>query len=256
MGITKIEWTSTIAEDGTVTPGYSFNPWVGCTKVGPPCDNCYAESWAKRSGHPELWQGERRRTTEANWRLPIKWNAKAKAEGVRPRVFCASLADVFDNQVPTRWRDDLWFLIDSTPDLDWLLLTKRPQNIVKMLPDIRTGIRPRGDGWANVWLGATMANQEEYDRDRIKLFNAGDALGAMYTFASIEPMLGPVILDCNAPDWIICGGESGGHAREMDLRWARDLRDCSARFGRKFFFKQTTGKRAIPHDLMVREFPR
>lgn len=240
----KIEWC-----DDT------FNAWVGCTKVGPPCDHCYAESWAKRSGHPELWQGERRRTTAENWRKPIKWNAKAKAEG-RRRVFCSSLADVFDNQVPTRWRDDLWHLIDQTPELDWLLLTKRPQNIRKMLPDTRTGVKPWGAGWHNVWLGATCGDQAEYDRDWPKLC----AIDAKVRFISHEPSLGPIHnlheADGPPPHWVICGGESGSGARWMDPSWARGLHEACAIAGTKFFMKQMTGKKPIPPDLMVREFPR
>ena len=240
----KIEWCDC-----------TFNPWVGCTKVGPPCDHCYAESWAKRAGHPELWQGERRRTTAANWRLPIKWNAKAHAEGVRRRVFCASLADVFDNQVPARWRDDLWFLIDETPHVDWLLLTKRPQNIRKMLPDPRTGISSWGDGWPNVWLGATCANQAEYDRDWPHL----SAISAKIRFISYEPALGPLQIwsgaDGHLPNWVICGGESGPKGRYMPSMWAYDLIN-QCKFRRvKFFMKQMTGKKEIPLDLMVREFP-
>jgi protein gp37 len=143
----KIEWT-----DAT------FNPWVGCTKISPACDHCYAEGWAKRAGNPELWQGERRRTSVANWRMPVKLNAKAMAEGRRRRVFCASLADVFDNQVPAEWRADLWALIRATPMLDWQLLTKRPQNIARMLP------ANWGKGWPNVWLGTTVENQTEANR--------------------------------------------------------------------------------------------
>src|SRR5262245_18137233 len=120
----KIEWCH-----------HTFNAFVGCTKVSPACDHCYAEAWAKRAGHPELWAGERRRTSAENWKQPLKWDKAAARTGERHRVFCASLADVFDNQVPDVWRTDLWKLIDLTPNLDWLLLTKRPQNIAKMLPD-------------------------------------------------------------------------------------------------------------------------
>lgn len=132
-----IEWTD-----------HTFNPWVGCQKVSPGCDHCYAEGWSKRSGMVQ-WgpHGERKRTSEANWRKPIKW-AKAVGPGdKRPRVFCASLADVFDNRVPTQWRAELFNLIESTPGLDWLLLTKRPENIRKMLPD----------DWGNPRTGRTGA---------------------------------------------------------------------------------------------------
>lgn len=238
----KIEWTT-----------HTFNPWVGCAKVGPPCDNCYAEVWAKRSGHPELWQGERRRTAAENWNQPIKWNATAARLGVRHRVFCASLADVFDNQVPSRWRDDLWFRIEDTPHLDWLLLTKRPQNIKKMLPNPATGIRPWGGGWPNVWLGMTSGDQSEFDRDWPHL----SSIAAAVRFISYEPALGPLDMPAKPPypDWIICGGESGGKARLMDPKWARAMRDDCAMHAIPFFMKQMTKKAPIPHDLLVRQFP-
>jgi protein gp37 len=163
----KIEWCH-----------HTFNPWVGCTPVSRACDFCYAEAWAKRTGHPELWQGQRRRTTAANWREPLKWNRAAAAAGERHRVFCASLADVFDNQVPAQWREDLWGLIRETPSLDWLLLTKRPQNIAGMLPaQFDEGDR-WPERWPNVWLGTTVENQDEADR-RIPHLLAVPARGAV-----------------------------------------------------------------------------
>lgn len=241
----KIEWTT-----------HTFNPWVGCTKVSPACDHCYAESWAKRAGSPELWKGERRHTTDANWRKPLVWDRAAKAAGERHRVFCASLADVFDNQVPEAWRDQLWLLIKATPNLDWLLLTKRPQNIRKMLPKaVFTGRSWGADEWPNVWLGTTAENQGEYDRR---------FLGHLYDipvavrFISYEPALGPLDPSSVAgyrPDRLICGGESGGNARMMDPAWAREVRDICKRQGTAFFMKQMTGKKPIPSDLLVREFP-
>lgn len=124
---TSIEWAD-----------HTFNPWTGCTKVSHGCDGCFAESWAKRSGTVRWGVGEpRRRTTNANWRLPPKWNAQAEREGRRFRVFCASLADVFDNEVPQEWRDDLFRLIERTPRLDWLLLTKRVGNVAHQVGDVR-----------------------------------------------------------------------------------------------------------------------
>ena len=169
----KIEWT-----DAT------FNPWVGCTKISPACDNCYAEGWAKRSGSGELWQGARQRTSAENWRKPLAWNKKAAASGENRFVFCASLADVFDNQVPSDWRADLWPLIRATPALTWQLLTKRPQNIAKMLPP------DWGTGYANVWLGTTAENQDEADRRVPHLL----AVPAKVRFLSCEPLLGPLDL--------------------------------------------------------------
>lgn len=205
-----------------------------------------------RYGRVKWGAGEdRQRTSAANWKLPYRWDRQAMASGARPFVFCASLADVFDNEVDPLWRRDLFALIDDTPCLIWLLLTKRIGNVNKMTnPFEGNPALP-----SNAAIGITIANQEEYDRDRMKLWDAAIACDPFFTFASIEPMLGPVILDKHAPDWIICGGESGRGAREMDPQWARDLRDCSARFNRSFFMKQMTGKQPIPDDLMVRQFP-
>lgn len=232
---TKIEWTD-----------HTFNPWIGCTRVSPACDHCYAAELSNRYGWAEWGPGEaRRRTAASNWRNPLAWDRKAQANGNRPFVFCASLADVFDNEVDPQWRADLFALIRSTTNLVWLLLTKRIGNVRRMVD-----VMPR-----NVAIGATMANQDEYDRDRIKLMDVKREFDPVFTFASIEPMLGPVILDCNAPDWIICGGESGNSARFMDPQWARDLRDGASRFNRKFFMKQMTKKAEIPADLLIREFP-
>lgn len=215
---TKIEWAD-----------HTFNPWVGCTKVSAACDHCYAEGWAKRTGHPELWDGDRRRTTAGNWRQPLKWAKAARAAGTRPRVFCASLADVFDNQVPAEWRADLWDLIYQTPELDWLLLTKRPQNIEKMLPRY-------WDESPNVWFGTTVENQEEADRRIPSLL----AVRAAKRFLSCEPLLGPVNLTRlgGMLHWVIAGGESGPGARPMSIQWARSLRDQCQAAGVAFHFKQ------------------
>lgn len=242
----KIEWTD-----------HTFNPWVGCTKISPACDHCYAESWAKRTGNANLWAGERRRTTAENWRKPLKWNKDAEVEGVRRKVFCASLADVFDNQVPGGWRDDLWSLIKATPSLDWLLLTKRPQNIAKMLPVTSAWLVPLPWPWPNVWLGTTVENQDEMAKRRSHLLSVPAAVH----FLSCEPLLERIWLPAtdsywHSLDWVICGGESGGGARLMDEKWARSLRDECAEMNIAFFMKQMTGKKPIPPDLLVRQFPR
>ena len=226
---TKIEWAD-----------HTFNPWVGCTKVSPACDHCYAEGWAKRAGTPELWQGERRRTTEANWKQPLKWNQRHDEffaeHGRRQRVFCASLADVFDNQVSASWRMDLWSLIAQTTNLDWLLLTKRPQNIRKMLPP------DWSNGWSNVWLGTTVENQKEFERRYGHLAN----IPAVVRFLSMEPLLGAVNISMYTDrfemvpglHWVITGGESGPKARPLHPDWARSLRDQCQAAGVAFFFKQ------------------
>ncbi|MCW5320572.1 phage Gp37/Gp68 family protein [Verminephrobacter aporrectodeae subsp. tuberculatae] len=234
---TKIEWAH-----------HTFNPWLGCTKVSPACDHCYAEAWAKRSGMVQ-WGAhtERRRTSEHTWTQPIKWNAEAESLGVRARVFCASLADVFDNAVPTTWRMALFDLIARTPHIDWMLLTKRIGNVRKMCADDRPMfdmIRKR------VWLGATVCNQEEANRDIPRLL----AAPARQRFLSVEPLLGSVDVfsgitgellhtsgddyDPGAIDWVIVGGESGPGARPMHPAWVRSLRDQCRAAGVPFFFKQ------------------
>jgi protein gp37 len=262
---TKIEWAD-----------HTFNPWIGCTKVSPGCDHCYAEALAtNRLGVAWGQHADRRRTAESTWRQPLAWNRKAEREGRRYRVFCASLADVFDNQVPSRWREDLWHYIENTPHLDWLLLTKRPQNIEEMLPDARTGTKPWGAGWPNVWLGTTVENQAEANRRIPHLLS----VPAAKRFLSCEPLLGPVDLTriawpagddwprcdcikhsprldalagsvmcegcCEGPealsasiDWVISGGESGAGARPSHPDWHRSLREQCADAGVPFLFKQ------------------
>ncbi|MBD8051129.1 phage Gp37/Gp68 family protein [Limnohabitans radicicola] len=255
---TKIEWAD-----------HTFNPWVGCTKVSPACDHCYAEGWAKRSGMVQ-WgaHAQRRRTSDANWRQPTRWNADAKRLGIRYRVFCSSLADVFDSAVPAQWRIELMKLICETPHLDWLLLTKRIGNASAMLETSFRAVYHQREGWAdnipsNVWIGATICNQEEADRDIPKLL----AVPAARRFLSMEPLLGPVdlsqvqagsrVLDVlqgggfhethfeplpldHHPrvDWVIVGGESGHGARPMHPQWVRSLRDQCQAAAVPFFFKQ------------------
>lgn len=218
----------------------TWNPWIGCTKVSPACDNCYAaELMDTRYGRVTWGAGEDRvRTAPANWRKPLAWDRKAAADGARPFVFCASLADVFDNEVDPIWRRDLVKLIEATPQLVWLLLTKRIGNVLKMTdPMAGCPMLP-----PNVAIGATMANQEEYDRDRVKLAEVRRVVEPLFTFGSFEPLLGRIILDKNAPDWIIVGGESGRTPRPMDLDWARSLRRQSAELKRVFNFKQAGGR--------------
>jgi protein gp37 len=246
MENSKIEWTT-----------HTFNPWIGCTKVSPACDGCYAENlMANRYKRVEWGAGEdRQRTSVSNWRKPIAWDKEAKASGTRPYVFCASLADVFDNEVDEMWRYDLFKLIEATPNLIWLLLTKRIGNVIKMIDPARgCRILP-----PNAAVGATMANQPEYDRDRMKLWDVKENCGPLFTFGSFEPLLGRIILDRYAPDWIITGGETdqGSHkARDTDPDDFRYLRDQSAALGRAFFMKQMTRKAEIPADLLIRQWPR
>lgn len=282
---TNIEWADS-----------TFNPWTGCTKVGPGCDRCYAEARMDKRLHTVKWGPgqERKRTSLHNWRQPVLWNARAFVQcdtcgwrgekkslhacpvctggtctPVRRRVFCASLADVFDNEVPNVWRQHLMTLVADTPNLDWLFLTKRIGNAARMLLEasLHDGrlltahyYRPP----ANLWLGATIVNQAEADRDIPKLL----ATPAAVRFLSMEPLLGSVCLTELQPpgaervwidalrgsaaplagagssyrtsriDWVIAGGESGHGARPMHPDWVRSLRDQCAADGVPFLFKQ------------------
>lgn len=224
MGTTTgIEWTDS-----------TFNPWIGCTNISPGCDHCYAEAqnayrkWTEWGPH-----GDRRRTSAANWRKPREWNVDAarfqRKHSRRQRVFCASLADVFDNQAPAQWRADLFALIRECSAIDWQLLTKRPQNIAKMLP------ADWGGGYPNVWLGITTESQTYYDQ-RWRVLRE---IPARVRFISYEPAIGPLRLGVGVqPDWLISGGESGHHARVMCAAWARDVRDDCKRLGVAYFHKQ------------------
>jgi protein gp37 len=236
MGKTSIEWTRYQRADGSWAPGFTFNPWIGCTKVGPACDHCYAEDMmANRYRRVEWGAGEDRiRTSAANWREPLRWDRIAQADGTRPTVFCLSLGDIWDNEVDPLWRRQLFDLIERTPHLIWLLLSKRIGNAIKMCdPMAGNTCLPK-----NAALGATMVTQPEWDKDAQKLEEARDRLGALFSFASVEPMLGPIDARKYMPNWVICGGESGKHARPMHHQWARDIRDQCAAAGVPFFLKQ------------------
>jgi protein gp37 len=238
---TGISWT-----DAT------FNPWIGCAKVSPGCDHCYAEVSTPSRTMKIVWgpQEARKRTSAGNWNLPVRWNA-AHANffaqyGRRRRVFCASLADVFDNRADPQWREDLWTLVRATPHLDWLMLTKRIGNVAGLLP------ADWGDGYPNVWLGISIVNQDEADRDVPKLL----ATPAHMRWLSMEPLLGPVSFDgmfatvhnfrdrsnaLECIDWVVVGGESGANARQIPSGAVESLHDQCEAVGVPFFFKQWGG---------------
>lgn len=219
---------------------HTFNPWWGCTKISEACKYCYAEAWSKRSG-VKIWgpTAERRFFGKEHWREPIEWNKGAKKLNERRRVFCASMADILENRPDLDvWRARLWKLIEDTPWLDWLLLTKRPENFVKMVPWSNT--------WPpNVWIGTTVENQERATQ-RIPILLQ---YRAAIKFVSCEPLLGPVDLSqwlnhrnekqfCIGIDWVIAGGESGFNARPMHPIWGRTLRDQCVAAEVPFHFKQ------------------
>lgn len=257
---TNIAWT-----DAT------FNPVIGCMKVSSGCDHCYAEEMMDKRYHRVQWGqrktettepsvGNRVRTSDANWRQPHVWNKKAKIfqamHGHRQRVFCASLSDVFDNQWNPQDRTDLWELIKATPELDWLLLTKRPENIDRdgFLPD--DWERQPGNCYPNVWLGTTTEDQEAFD----KRWPILRRVPARVRFVSYEPAIGPLAMEMfdEKPDWLICGGETGQGHRSMKTHWAYNIMDECERFAIPFFMKQMSGTKKdsdIPSDLMIRQFP-
>ena len=281
MAETTIEWTASRLSDGRVLPGFTFNPWRGCTKVSQGCKHCYADTLSKRN--PSALgvsgpKGTRVVAAEAYWKLPLKWAAEARREGVRRKVFCASLADVFegDDTMPAEaWsgveeaRRRLWDLVERTKDeLDWLVLTKRPENVInhRLGPMVPNDWLYDHDGFPrNVWIGTSVENQEAADERIPHLLQ----VPASVRFLSCEPLLGPVDiswvgstpgvhhrpngfgkmgywgggarstrLDVSGLHWVIVGGESGHGARPMHPQWAQSLRDQCANAGVAFFFKQ------------------
>lgn len=258
---TLISWA-----DGT------FNPWKGCAKVSPACYLCYAKTGTERWGM-DLWGRNKPRevTSPAYWKQPLAWNRRAAASGRPFRVFCASWADVFEDHpdvVDARAR--LWDLIDRTPALTWMLLTKRPENIAGMVP--------WGQAWpANVWLGVSAENQRYADQRIAELV----VHQAAVRFISAEPCLGPIDLTripmpgaeregivwdvvnkvyglpgvwreplARGVDWVITGGESGRNARPTHPDWFRKLRNQCESAGVAYHHKQNGIFTADVPDLL------
>lgn len=236
----KISWTN-----------HTHNIAWHCVEVSEGCTNCYARTLAERYGF-NVWgkHADARRLSETYWKQPLKWEKRAASTGVRERVFCSSMADVFENHpVINEEREKLWRIIAATPHLDWLLLTKRPGNIKRFAP--------YGDTWPdNVWLGVSVENQQWANVRIPKLLE----IPARVKFLSCEPLLGPVNLTeayrrvqphdvAFDIQWVICGGESGPHHRSMELAWARALRDQCASAQIPYFYKQGSGS----HPGMYRE---
>lgn len=258
---------------------HTFNPWMGCQKVSHECDHCYADALTSGRMGLDVFGGrsKRKRTSLGLWKRPAKWNRESQHDattgeglGRVHRVFCASLADVFEDAPgPNAWRGDVWDKIRATPWLDYQLLTKRPELVAGMLPD------DWGQGWPNVWLGTSIGHRETVDRAGILA-----AVPAHAHFISYEPAIGPVFYETALPDievlrsqppgaptfrappnnawhdradvpeldltgieWLIAGGESGPGHRAMDLAWALEARWRSEEAGVAFFFKQISGAR-------------
>lgn len=233
---TKIAWTD-----------HTFNPWMGCFKVSQGCTHCYAEDLTSGRMGLDVFghdTSKRQRTSEQLWNRPRRWNTDAASgveghRGVGPHmVFCASLADVFEDAPgPNEWREDLWQLIRSTPYLDWQLLTKRPENIARMLPD--TWDYNKWGYWPNVWLGTSIEDNRVVERAEVL-----KAIPSIVHFVSYEPAIGPLDqLELDGIDWMIVGGESGPKYRKMDIQWALDMQIRCSFYPTAFFFKQNSAIR-------------
>ncbi len=217
----KIGWTR-----------HTYSPWWGCVKVSEACQNCYAETWSRRTGHKIWGPGSPRRFFgDSHWREPLAWNKAAIEAGDNPHVFCASMADVFEkNRSLDSERERLWDLIEQTRQLRWLLLTKRPENIRHLSRWGRSGDWPE-----NIWLGATVENQRWAETRLPHLLEHN----APVRFISAEPLLGPLNLEkFPGINWIITGGESSSSARPTPPSWFRNLRDYADSASIPFFFKQ------------------
>lgn len=307
MGATSISWTGTrlpfdlvlsrdVTLDGKVKllagkhptgemlPGFTHNSWLGCVRKSRACQSCYAEAFVKRVGytpdghhHLNIWgpakTTPRVRTSAANWKRPIKWNKIARDLGIRFKVFAHSLSDVGEDHPMVRpWRQDLFAMIDATPSLDWLLLTKRPETLADEWPEQWRRSQPH-----NVWAGVTAEDQECADERLPELLK----INARVHWSSHEPLVGPLNVErylkpgtiCECPadrrcdrEWIRCnaglrrlrwgigGGESGAGHETMELPWLVDLHRQYAAAGEAFFTKQDSGpypgrQGRIPDDI-------
>lgn len=231
---TKIQWCH-----------HTFNPWMGCTRVSPACDACYADAGSKRfaAQHKlKLWDdgSVRHITSDAYWKQPLAWDRKAGRENVRRRVFCASFADVFEDREELRKpRERLAQLIERTPNLDWMLLTKRPENMIRFAEPFWPRTWP-----LNVWAGTTVEDQKRADERLPRLLD----VPACIRFVSVEPLLHVVDLRAylGGLSLVIVGGESGPHARPFDIECARIIREQCAETKTSFFMKQF-GSKPIRH---------
>lgn len=249
----KIEWTD-----------HTFNPWSGCAKVSPACKNCYAAALPPAYRRHAQWGAhtDRMPASDSYWAQPLAWDRKARKSGERRRVFCASTADVFEDRADLDpLRERLWDLIQKTPNLDWLLLTKRPEVMFKW---------SQSHPWpVNAWAGTTVESQEWADRRIPYLLK----VPAQIRFLSCEPLLGAIDLSgyLTRPQWgevnengtrpyqivprndliqwLICGGESGPNARPSHPDWFRSLRDQCREADVPFLFKQWGEWVPNPHSL-------
>lgn len=259
---------------------HTFNPWIGCAKVSAGCANCYAETLMDTRFGRVQWggNGTRQQTSPANWAQVRRWNAEAVRTDIRRRVFCGSLCDWLEDRHDTNaWRISLLELIELTHGLDWLMLTKRPENAVRLIQQAAgRSAENFFERNPHVWFGVSVENQEQADKRIPYLLR----IPASVRFLSMEPLLGPVDLaegghgwlfvdelasgQRTGVHWVIVGGESGHNARPMHPEWARSIRDqCQAadvacfmkQMGTVYADGKGKGEDCIPDDLMIKELP-
>lgn len=256
QGKTGISWTY-----------YTFNPWWGCVPVSEECDHCYARRLAHRLGY-NLFNGNglRRSFPDKHWDLPHTWNRKAQKENRRLKVFCGSMCDVFEDHPGLMMhRARLWELIESTSYLDWMLLTKRPENALNMVPPGWSFLWPQ-----NIWFGFTAGNQKRL----LERYPHAVKIPTLIHFISMEPLLGPIDfygisqpfwngVFCKGIDWVVVGGESGPGARPTHPGWVRSIIQQCQSANVPVHVKQIhiNGKASKnpeewPEDLRIRELPR
>ena len=246
---TGIKWTDS-----------TFNSWWGCTKVGPACDHCYAEGVDKRTGENHWGHGAKRRLLSEHARNePYRWQKQADKffaeHGRDRRVFTLSMGDLFDNEIPAKWRNDHMGTMEACDRLQWQVCTKRVSNLPKMIFPAWETSWPQ-----NIGVLVTIVTQSEADRDLPRLINYKRRFGIPWVGVSYEPAQ-ELITWPRGLDWIIFGGKSGAqwNDRPFDLTWARSTRDQCAENGTAFFMKQVAAFRPtdimIPEDLLIRQWP-
>lgn len=211
----------------------TWNPWWGCHKISEGCRNCYADAGSKRFGH-DVWglKAPRRFLSDDNWEKPLKWNMQAQLQGKRLRVFGGDMCDLFEDRPDlVGHRQLFWKLVNLTPCIDWQLCTKRPENILSMLPP------DWGKGYPNIWMGTTIeSNKYVHRADLLR------AVPAVVRFISYEPALGPLeMLKLNGLDWLIYGGEQCFGFTQDETEWAKDIEARCKKAGVVFYYKQSSG---------------
>lgn len=258
----KIEWTATLMPDGSLEPGHTANLWWGCTAVHAGCDHCYAEAWAKSKGK-EAWGNDAPRyATKSVWKDVLRWNAEAHAAGVVKRVFVGSMMDIFEKPMLLySWQGEPLGITTDVPrqrffneiipgcqNLEFLLLTKRPSNINKYIPESWKSSPPK-----NVMFGTSVVNQETFENLTYHLKKVKGR-----RFLSMEPQLDwirPTRFQMIGIDWVIQGGESGPKRRPFDLAWADWMKGVCADFNVPYFFKQIDKVQPVPERFLNRQFP-